>query len=152
MSFPIVLYKNSSPVNKVTKDLSSAITTVTGVLRDGASVVDPVILLDIATPANIISSANYAYIAAFGRYYFITDIVSNPNELWTVSMHVDVLMTYQTQIRAQNAIVARQQSQYNMYLDDGWFMCYQNPDIKKKLFTAEHPFDYTEYVLVVAGS
>lgn len=150
MSFPIVLCKNSSPMKKVDKALT-VIQTVNGVLREGTSVVDPVILIESA-PANVVANANYARIETFGRYYYITDIKSGPNGLWIISMHVDVLMSYKTAIRAQNAIIARQENEYNMYLDDGWFMAYQNPNIEVHYFSEAHPFDHEELVLVLAGS
>lgn len=40
---------------------------------------------------------NYCYIADFGRYYFINDIVFNKG-IWTCYCNVDVLGTYKTQI------------------------------------------------------
>mgnify|MGYP003291440434 CR=1 FL=1 len=41
-----------------------------------------------------VPAANYAYIAALGRYYFINNIVCLGATLWRLDMHVDVLMTY----------------------------------------------------------
>ena len=151
MSFDIVLQKNSSPTNKVTKDLTT-IATVTGVLRDGTSIIDPTILIEQSTQANIISAANYVHIPEFGRYYYITQPASYVNGLWMITLHVDVLMTYAAQIRAQNAIVARQEFVYNMYLDDGWFMAYQDPIVQTKYLSNAAPFESEEYVLVLAGS
>lgn len=151
MSFQISLKHNNSPSNFVSKNISDVI-TVEGVLRAGASILDPVILIEATTPANVISSANYAYIEAFSRYYYITNIKSDANGLWILSMHVDVLMTYASTIRSQNAIVKRQERVYNMYLDDGWFMAYQNPLITTKYFSNATPFEAEEYVLVLAGS
>lgn len=151
MSFDIVLYKNSSPTNKVSKDLS-VIDTVTGVLRDGTSIIDPTILIEQSTQANVISSANYVYISELGRYYYITQPASYVNGLWMITLHVDVLMTYASQIKAQHAVVARQEFVYNMYLDDGWFMAYQNPIVQTYYLSETAPFEAEEYVLVLAGS
>ena len=151
MSFSIVLYKNSSPTNKVVKQLTS-VATVTGVLRDGTSILDPTILIEQTTQANIISAANYVYIEELARYYYITQPASYVNGLWMITMHVDVLMTYATQIKAQSAIVARQEKVYNMYLDDGWFMAYQKPIVQTKYLSVASPFEAEEYVLVLAGS
>lgn len=151
MSFSIALKRNSSPSNFVTKSLADVM-VVTGVLRAGASILDPVILIETDTSANVISSANYAYIEAFSRYYYITNVRSDANGLWIISMHVDVLMTYAAQIRSQSAIVARQERVYNMYLDDGWFIAYQNPLVQTKYLSNPTPFEAEEYVLVLAGS
>ena len=151
MSFSIVLYANSSPTHKVDKSIA-AVATVTGVLRSGTSIIDPVILIETSVPANVISQANYCRIEAFSRYYFITDVKSDANGLWYITCHVDVLMTYSDTIKAQNAIVARQYLQYNMYLDDGWFMAYQNPIVQQRYFSNPTPFESQEYILILSGS
>ena len=150
MSFTINFYKNGSPVNKVDKSLTATF-SAEGALRTGASILDPVIMVESSTPANLITSSNYAYIAEFSRYYYITGVTSDANGLWVVGMHVDVLMSYKEQIRSQSAIVARQEFVYNMYLDDGWFLAYQNPEIQVKLFSEATPFEAEEYILVIAG-
>lgn len=151
MSFSIVLQENVSPVNKVTKQVTD-IATATGVLREGASVTDPVIEIQSALDADILGRVNYARIDLWHRYYFVTDIVLDINGLWEISMHVDVLMSYATEIRSQNAIVARQERRANMYLDDGWFMTYQNPIVRQQYFSNPAPFEDESYILVLAGS
>ena len=67
-------------------------------------------------------------------------------------MDVDVLMTYADQIKEQTAVIARQAFKRNMYLDDGWFMSYQNPRFKQLYFSNATPFESQEYVLIIAGS
>lgn len=158
MSFPIVLQENLSPTNFVTKTITD-IATATGTLRQGCSVVDPEIMIESSLEGDILGRVNYAYIAEFNRYYYVTDIVLDVTGLWLMSMHVDVLMSYATEIRQQNAIVARQKKDgnYNLYLDDGWFMAYQDPEILIKHFkdssgNTVHPFDSFSYILVIAGS
>lgn len=162
--FSIALYSNTSPSNKVSKDIGSPIATLNGVLRSGTSIIDPVIIVQ--TDANDVwrKSMNYAYIEAFGRYYYVTNIIAvdgqidlggafeNPYGLWELHMHVDVLMSYQSEIKAQTAIVARQEQTFNLMLDDGIFMTYQNPKIQTKLFSVSDPFETQEFVLIVAGS
>ncbi len=153
MSFSIVLMQNTSPVNRIDKDVTQVV-TVTGVLRDGASILNPEIEIESTFTESMVAAINYAYIEIWGRYYYVTDIKTDINGLWIVSMHVDVLMTYKDAIRQQNAVVARQENypNYNMYLDDGWFMSYQNPRIQTKAFSNPSPFETQEFVLVVAGS
>lgn len=160
----IQLYTNSSPSNAVSKEIGSPIDTLQGTLRSGTSIIDPSVIVQLSADDVWRTSTNYAYIPAFGRYYYITNIISvtgqidlggqfeNPYGLWELHMHVDVLMSYKVQILAQKAIVARQQEKYNLYLDDGSFMCYQNPKIQTKLFSVPDPFETQEFVLIVAGS
>lgn len=151
MSFPIVLQENLSPSNKVVKSITD-IATATGTLRDESSIISPVITIESALESDILGRVNYAYIALWRRYYYITDMILDYTGLWNLHMHVDVLMSFKDEILAQKAIVARQERKYNMYLDDGWFMSYQNPVIDTPFFSVEHPFDTQSYILVVAGS
>ena len=82
----INLYYNSSESNKIGKSLNKAI-EFNGYLRDESRVVNPVITVK----AKNLSSYNYCYIPEFNRYYFIDELVSVKNDLWRVSLHVDVL-------------------------------------------------------------
>lgn len=151
MSFYIDFFVNASATNVVDKDLTQTSHNL-GTLRDGSSIIDPVILLEVEQAGWPYTNANYMYIQEFNRYYYVTNIISVHNRLWEIHAHVDVLMSYKEQIRQQTAIVARQESKYNLYLDDGIFMVYQNPLIQTLYFSNEAPFEQQEFVLVVAGS
>lgn len=89
----IVLYVNSSEKQAINKTISSG-ETLTGALRDESSVINPSFLIQHTNP----SGYNYCYISEFGRYYFITDIVSVRTDLWRINCTVDVLMSFKTQI------------------------------------------------------
>ena len=151
MSFEIKLQQNSSPANYVSKTVVDVL-SLTGNLKEETSILDPVVVVESSASASVITGVNYAYISTFGRYYYITDIVSIATNLWEISLHVDVLMSYGSQIRSQDAVVARQRDKRNMYLDDGWFMAYQDPIIVTKTFSAATPFETQSYVLAIAGS
>lgn len=151
MSFPIVLMENTSPTNKVGKNLTT-VETVTGTLRNGTSILDPEILVESALSSDMLSRVNYARIELWHRYYYVTDMTLDVTGLWLLAMHVDVLETYKQEISSQNCIVARQEHKYNMYFDDGWFMSYQNPIVNTPFFSAAAPFEQQSFILVVAGS
>ena len=151
MSFRIILYTNNSPLNKVDKNIVQ-VGYGTGVFRESTNIVEPTIKFQTQLTTETLKRVNYAYIEEFARYYFVTDITSLVNELWALSMHIDVLMTYKNEIRRQYAVVARQERVYNMMLDDGWFMAYQDPIIQTKYFSVTSPFGANEYVLTIAGS
>lgn len=160
--FSIVAYFNGSAPNVVDKNITE-ITTMNGVLRAGSSIIDPVLVIETDNNTMWEGGFNYLYIEQFKRFYYVTNIISipgvaprsiepGPTILWEIHCHVDVLMSFKDQIRQQTAIVARQESQYNLYLDDGVFMSYQNPKIQTKVFSNPTPFETQEFVLVVAGS
>lgn len=97
----IVLYVNSSEKQAINKTISSG-ETLTGALRDESSVINPSFLIQHANPTGY----NYCYISEFGRYYFITDIVSVRTNLWRINCTVDVLMSFKTQILNLNVTVS----------------------------------------------
>ena len=99
----ITLYTNESEKNKLEKTITNSI-LLEGNLRDESSIINPVILIS-SNKEDIPYMYNYAYIPAFGRYYFITDIESVRTGIWRVSMHVDVLMSYKEQIKNLNVII-----------------------------------------------
>ena len=93
----IIFYRNNSPKEALNKSISEVF-RLSGTIKEESSVIDPVITIE--SVANIASSCNYAYIPEFGRYYFITDIVTTSNTLWMISMHVDVLMSFRDDIKS----------------------------------------------------
>lgn len=147
MAFTVTLQSNSSPKNQLDKSVSGVL-SVSGTLKEGTSVIDPVILVQ--APLSTLVNANYMTISAFGRSYFITDIRSIRNDLVEISGHVDVLSTYAAGIRGNNAIIYRQENDWNLYLDDGSFQIYQNPSVLTRPFPSG--FSTLEFVLAVAGS
>ena len=147
MAFTVALQSNFSPKNQLDKSVSGVL-SVSGTLKEGTSVIDPVILVQ--APLSTLVNANYMTISAFGRSYFITDIRSIRNDLVEISGHVDVLSTYAAGIRGNNAIIYRQENDWNLYLDDGSFQIYQNPSVLTRPFPSG--FSTLDFVLAVAGS
>lgn len=146
MSFTIDLYTNTSPENYVTKSITQLGTQLSGDLRQGTSIIRPGIVIE---QASVPATANYMYIADFGRYYFIDNIETAEHGLYVIRGRVDPLMSYATAIKACKGIVHRAESQYNTYLDDGTFKAYANPAIITKKFPAG--FTSTDFILAVAG-
>lgn len=143
----IQIQQTTSEKNRIGKAISTLYTTE-GTLRDGTSILNPVIRLSGATIPSI-KNANYMYIPDFGRYYFITDIKSIRNGIVEISGHVDVLQTYSGQIRSNSAVIRRNSNSWNLYIEDGVFKTYANPHIFTKLFPSG--FKNPSFVLAVAG-
>lgn len=140
------LFQNMSDTHVVQKDIIQK-AEISGTLLEDCSILDPVI----ATPliaASDLKYINYAEIPDFGRYYYVTDIICR-GKLFEVHMHIDVLNTYKDQIKPLSAIIARNESQYNLYLRDGLIQQYANPHIQIKQFP--DGFDRYEYIFSVCG-
>ena len=123
----IILYKNLSENNKMTKNLTQ-LSILLGTLKESCSVTNPVILVE--SPSFI--TANYAYIHDFGRYYFIKEVVCESTTLWRISMHCDVLSSFKNEINECEATINRQEYAYNLYLPDSLY-----PITEKTFFTTQ---------------
>lgn len=142
----ITLYYNASEKNKVTKTLTQK-QSYSGTLKAETSVLDPVIIFE--ADLDDITECNYMSITEFGRSYFINDIRSLRNGIVEVSAHVDVLSSFKDELLLNKAIIHKQEQKWNLYLNDGSFKMYQNPNVVTKEFP--QGFSAREYVLVVAG-
>lgn len=144
----ITLYVNNSERQAISKNLSNGI-TLTGSLRNESSVINPTILIETTNP----SSYNYAYIPEFGRYYFITDMVSVRTNLWRVSMSVDVLMSFAQSILNLDVIVS------DASIGDADSPTYMSGNVwqttvKTKTDVIQFPsglLDDGEYILITSG-
>jgi len=140
----ITLYNNYGENNNINKHLVKII-DLEGYLREQTSLVNPQIMIELHPDQygfikddtgtyvtfndNIkitwdsfiyqnVLSANYVYIPDFNRYYFINDITSVRQNLWRLSLHVDVLMSYKKEILNTKAFISRNEFIYNDKLVD----------------------------------
>ena len=97
----IILYQTTSERERINKDLSSAL-SLSGALRGECSVTNPSFNIEVNNP----SDYNYCYIPDFGRYYYITNIVSVRTNIWRIDCDVDVLMSFKDAILNLDVIVS----------------------------------------------
>lgn len=142
----IKLQQNMSDENYFNKTINDVFTK-TGSLKDKSSIIDPIILFegDVSDFANV----NYMTIQEFGRSYYIRDITSIRSNLVQITGHVDVLVSFRDEILSNQAIIAKQENAWNLYLDDGTFKVYNNPIILTKAFPSG--FNRQSFILAVAG-
>ena len=88
---------------------------VSGVLKEQSSIINPVVLIRADTT---IIEYNYVEIDTFKRKYFVTDIKNVRNDLWEVSLHVDVLYSYKDVLLQNDYFVERNQYDFNNELPD----------------------------------
>lgn len=113
MSFSVILYDFQKRHNS-TRRPEGGSWDISGVLRDGSSLITPTIAFEFASDFSPMNNSyhlkfNYAYVAKFARYYWITDWTYESG-LWIAAMKVDVLATYRPQILAASAFVAYDES------------------------------------------
>lgn len=142
----IRLFQNNSDANVVQKSITLK-AELTGTLRDDCSIIDPIVKIEGIAPSDL-KYINYAEIPAFGRYYYIKNIVLK-GKLFECHMHIDVLNTYKDQIKPIPAIIARQQEVNNVMLTDGLIKTYADPNIEIR--RASGGFTDFQYIFCVAG-
>lgn len=147
MSIQVSLQLNKSERIKVDKDLTT-IFTADCILLEPTSLIDPVFKLR-GSLADL-AECNYFTVPAFKRSYFLSNPISLANDYIQFSGHVDVISSWKAAIRSNEAILAKSENHWNLYLNDGSFKVYQNPHVLTKPFP--NGFSTYEFVLGVAGS
>ena len=145
-NFAINLMNNQEELNKINKNPSSVI-SLFGNLREETSIIDPIIVVEYN---GTLTNVNYMYIGTFHRYYFITKIESVRTGLWRIYAHCDVLKTYAQGILGCNCVVARNENNFNLLLNDAYFKVYSNPRVQIANFPGK--FTGESYVLVMKGA
>lgn len=120
--FTIRLYNFNKKPN------STAVPVIAGTqyqctMKTVSSLLSPVIDIADTKGTGAIPLFNYAYIAYFGRYYFIDD-VSWSQGIWSLSMHVDVLASFKEDIENSRQYVIRSASRSNPYIPDTVYQTY----------------------------
>lgn len=136
-------FAGSSPIN------------VSCTIKDNCSIQDPVFIL--ATGSVNLSKYNYAYVAVWGRYYFIVDMNTMPGGRVAVKCVEDYLTSNADQILALSLYLDRteEKEKSNVYLPDSRIPTEQRRqqitiDFNSTPFTANYAAD-TVYVLTVLG-
>ena len=148
----MVMKSETNVMGKYWKDGTGEILTIEGNLLYNQSISKPKIII-----AGDVREYNYCYIGVFGRFYYISDIEVNENNLQTVSLTVDVLQSFKTQIENNNALIERQRTKTNKYFNDSMMWTQNNKHIvthhflggsyEKSIFTR----DDNCYVITLAG-
>lgn len=119
MAHTIALYQYTGDSRVVSKQLGAAVSEHTFLLKDGCSIDKPTI--SFSAPANIMATLNYAYIADFGRYYWITDRNSTVNGVVELTLESDPWMSFDAQLRGVTATVDRSASNWQGFLYDNGY-------------------------------
>ena len=147
MAFTISLFKTASENNRVVKVLTDE-KQLSGELRNQTSVLNPTIRIE---SSDNISTYNYAYISEFGRYYYITDIVSVRTNCWVVSLRCDVLMSYKDEIQSINVILNNtQETGLSNYLGSPNWVNLVKTKTDIKVFPSGLS-EQGEFILITAG-
>lgn len=125
--YTLKLYKNTSENNDINKVLADEF-IVNGFSRSVVDVLQPTIEL-----AGIeVNTYNYCYVEELQRYYYIENMSIAPNGVYTMSMRVDVLMTYKDDILASSGLITKNRD-YNPYMGEY--------DVESRYTLEKHEFE-----------
>lgn len=149
MAYAVNLYSNSSAPNHINKNITLVAETSCE-FKAPISVTNPTIYIS-ATDAY--DGVNYVYIPEFGRYYYAT-CTGGTSQTLTFECKSDPLMSFQSQIKASKAVIARNPWKYNKYIHD------PKLPIEARTVTESYKFPVTDtfkgtnnsYILTTIGS
>lgn len=138
------MYNTSDSNNTINKTLANE-TEFNIKLKGDTSITQPIVVLY----SNNIILFNYAYIPEFHRFYFVDKIELFPNGIYNISLKVDVLESFKTDIANSNGLISKQTNINNYYNDS-----YES-EIKKEvdLYKSNITFDLNKKskILVTIG-
>ena len=148
----LTLRKCTSEAIRLTKEfVTGADIALQGHFKTPENVLNPVIQVESSSD---LSQYNYATITEFGRSYFM-QARADYNNIWTLTLKVDVLSTYASGIKGSQALVKRSQNKINFYINDGAFYTEQRQLITyhtfKRLGVDAKLANTDSYYLLVAG-
>ena len=142
----VILYKNSSENNVIGKSLVQ-IKSVECNLKNDVSVVNPTFVLSYT---DSILDSNYCFIPKFNRYYFIDEIIPITGDRIIIRCKVDVLESFKNDIKSLTAIINKQETIADKFIDDGsWIV--ENKDFLQSYNFSNGFNDSGEFILITAG-
>ena len=106
----ITLFKNNSPNNYIDKTLTT-VATVNGNVLDAFDYSEPNLRIAISDLSS--SMREYNYFGINGHYYYLTNLTIDPAGITTLTGSLDVLMTYNTYVKAL-IVRAERSSSHNL--------------------------------------
>lgn len=147
MAINISLYQITEPENVFPKTVGAAVSTHTVALKDGCSIDKPTV--SFSGGSAVMATLNYAYIDAFGRYYFIRDRNMTVNGVCELTLESDPLQSFATEIKACTATITRNQNVRQGYLSDSGYNALAYQGVQYKAFP--NALTDSSYILVTVG-
>ena len=142
----VILYKNSSENNVIGKSLAQ-IKSVECNLKNDVSVMNPTLVLSYT---DSILDSNYCFIPKFNRYYFIDEIIPITGDRSIIRCKVDVLESFKNDIKSLTAIINKQETIADKFIDDGSWVV-ENKDFLQSYNFSNGFNDNGEFILITAG-
>ena len=122
-------------------------------LKEDTSIIEPSILIvkEAAQSYTDLLSYNYAYIADFGRYYFVRNVISVSNVMVEFILEVDALASFKTEVGNANEYVLRSASSYDGDIVDNLYPTKGNTTLYLSDFSASSEKFSTADITYIIG-
>lgn len=152
MALTVKFYSVSKAVNSTALPSGGPLAEYECRMLDACSILRPVILLNVGPQANP-TGANYAYIAEYKRYYWVSDWTVNRGQ-WAATLTVDPLASWKDEIGNTFQYVLRSASASDPTVQDSMYPA-TSASTWAGSFPAENPFAHElgsgDYVLGIVG-
>lgn len=141
-----ILYNFSKRKNSTARP--SGGTTVSFIYKDASDIHNPVI--EFAT----VDGGNYNYAYVNGVYFFVDKITRPTYQITVLSLSIDVLATYKSNIQSTSAYVLFSSSNYNVDIPDPRIDITANTVMSEDVYSLDGVFNTTDgtYVLQTIGA
>lgn len=146
MAINISLYQITEAENVFPKTIpQTPVSTHTITLKNGCSIDKPVVTF--SGGSAIMATLNYAYIDAFGRYYFIRDRNMLVNGVCELTLESDPLQSFSMTILNTTATIRRQQDERkaDAYITDNKYI----GKSYRKIMTRDFPNELTDFSFIL---
>lgn len=152
MALTVKFYSVSKAVNSTALPTGEPMAEYECRMLDACSILRPVILLNVGPQANP-TGANYAYIAEYNRYYWVSDWTVNRGQ-WVATLSIDPLASWKEEIGNSFQYVLRSSSESDPTVQDSMYPA-TSASTWTSAVAAENPFAHElgsgEYVLGIVG-
>ena len=140
----VTLYTNTSDEHVLDKSITQVgLSAVSGTLKEDTNYINPTLIL-----SSSVSDFNYCYIDIFDRYYYVRNKTFSQQRYY-YDLEVDVLMSWNSEIKNLDIIANRSSSNFNVYQPDNSIPFLQNNIIATQKFPAG--FGTQSLILAVNG-
>lgn len=152
MALTVKFYSVSKAVNSTALPTGEPMAVYECRMLDACSILRPVILLNVGPQANP-TGANYAYIAEYNRYYWVSDWTVNRGQ-WVATLSIDPLASWKEEIGNTFQYVLRSASESNPTVQDSMYPA-TSASTWDSAVPTENPFAHElgsgEYVIGIVG-
>ena len=152
MALTVKFYSVSKAVNSTALPTGEPMAEYECRMLDACSILRPVILLNVGPQANP-TGANYAHIAEYNRYYWVSDWTVNRGQ-WVATLSIDPLASWKEEIGNTYQYVLRSSSESNPTVQDSMYPATSASTWNSAVPSANpfaHELGSGEYVIGIVG-